>query len=346
VIVMVDKSKDAIFVNIHVEHGGRAKVTHSAGSAGQEHVPRAAHHGAGASHVWKVAYKGRLYDVSTTGHEMAIRLDGETVWRGECGPHRTYHKHWSKLEPAVETKVLELARSGDRHSRDDRDAAPPPSGPRPSPRRRAAPTAAPEADPAAAENTAKKPAAKKPAAKKPAAKKAAAKKAAKKKTAPKTTAAKKETAPKKRAARKTAAKNGTVEVAAHSRSAPGSKPPSKPTPEKATPAKATPAKKTAAKRAAPKKPAASGEQPSTQRSVRPVDDEKVMTDLLKGLERDAPETAAAAYATLRKAWFNGARETVLAWVKDNPAKKSIAKAFAEWAGANPAEVRTMAAKAA
>jgi hypothetical protein len=340
----MDKSKDAIFVNIHVAHGGEAQVTHGPpGSGRHDHAPHAAHHAAHhATHTWKVAYKGKLYAVSATAGAMTIRLDGEPVWRGECGPHRTYRAHWSKLEPAVETKVLDLARSGDRHSHDDRAEAPPESGPRPSARHDATPKsarhgAAPKgARHGAAPKSARRDAAPKSAPKaEPPAREAAPKKAAAKKTAPKKAVAKK-TAPKKAVAKKTAEKKGTVEVAAHSRSAPGSKPPSK----------QTPAKKTAAKRAAPKKPAATTEPPTTQRSVRPVDDEKVMTELLKGLEKDAPEAAASAYAMLRRAWFNGAREAVLVWMKANPVEKSLAKAYAQWAGANAAQVRALGAEAA
>jgi hypothetical protein len=342
---MVDKSKDAIFVNIHVEHGGAARVTHGPPSPGPyEHAHHAHHRAPAVEHTWKVAYKGKLYAVHVVARAMTISLDGQTVWKGERGAHRTYRAQWSALEPAVEATVLELARSGDRYPHDepapDRAAAPPPpSGARPAARRGRPPKSRPKAK-APAQEVPQQAAPQRAPAKKTPAKKAPAKKTPAKaesasapKSAPKKTAAKK-------TAKRTAATGGTVEVVAHSRSAPGSKPPER-----------SPAKKTASKKTATKKTAsAPAAQPTTRakapRAVRPVNDEKVMAELLAGLQRDAPQTAEATYNVLRKAWFNGAREAVLAWSQANRVKQSLAKAYAAWAVANHEQVNAMIAKAA
>jgi hypothetical protein len=327
----MDQRRDTFRFNIqvnnrgglHVEHDGGMRVTHGPQGSARHDVDHAgaahgthggAAHGTHSSgrheHAPRDAGAGHLWKVVLDGKEYAIQ-----VTRGE-------------MTIVLEGKIVWRGeRGGDRtyrahwshlhpdveekvlhHARSgdpvphDHRAAAPPPS-GPRPSTQHAP--APRADKPAAKTTPKK-------------------KTAPKKTAPKKT---KETTPKKAAA--------TVEVAAHSRHAPGSRPPAEQKPVTQREPGVTAATNTA------RKP----EQPKAQ---RPVDDESVMSALKQGMEQaerdghSAPGTTASVFPMMRDAWFNGARERVLAW-KGKPKGESIAGAYAVWAGKNRAEVRTLAA---
>lgn len=316
---MLDKSKDTIFVNIHVAHNGEAQVTHGPpGSRGGERAYRGSPRGedSGESTPWKVAYQGNLYAISVTAGEMTISLDGETVWSGEREPGKVYRAQWSKLAPKVEAVVLDLARAGDKVAEEPAPVPPPSAS-------RARATKATAQQPAAAQAAAPKRRGRPP--------KAKPEQPPAQESAPKKRGRPPKAKPEEPAAQKPPSKKGPVEVTAHSRRAPGSKPP----------AESKPASRGVARAAAAKV-----DVPPTQPSIRPIDDEKVMKELLRGLERAAPQRAAAAYASLRSAWFNGARELVLAWMKLNPGKRSVAKAYVDWAEENMDVVHEKAAEAA